>query len=188
MKRYVSCKVLSSYRLKILLCSIVLGLLFMVVFSGKSRVDLETVAVSQNEKFVACFKTGDGPKILCFFADGTLAFEYNVNSDISAGGYCTLWFEDEMLYVLFYRTDKIVCFSTDGTIQKILDSELEEYPVEFPSFIKKENKFIYHGNNLNVVYDKRSFFEYWILGADRYLTISPKDGDAVTVMSWGAAK
>lgn len=188
MKHYRFSLALSPYKVKILLCSTALVILIMIVFSGKSRVDLETVAVSPSEKLIACFKTGDGPQILCFFADGTLAFEYNVNPDISAGGHCTLWFEDEILYALFYRTDKVICFSTTGTILKILDNEFEEYPIEFPHFDKTGHKFIYYGSEFDVVYDRGSFLGYWLLGTNRCLTILPKNGKAIPIMTWKAQK
>lgn len=50
---------LSGRRLKVLLCYVVFGLLMVAFFSGKSRVDIESIAVSPNEQYVACFETGN---------------------------------------------------------------------------------------------------------------------------------
>ena len=78
-------KRLSGRKLKVLLCYVVFGLLIVAFFSGKSRVDIESIAVSPNEQYVACFETGNGHKIHCFHSDGSLAFTYNISADISSG-------------------------------------------------------------------------------------------------------
>ncbi len=173
-------------RLKELLCFVVLGLLLVLFFSGKSHIDLETIAVSPNEQYIACFETGDGDKIRCFYSDGSLAFDFDILPEISAGGYCTLWFEDDVLLVLFYRTDKVVSFSMDGAILKIADYAAEERPPEFPSFSKRGNQYIYDGDEIDVVYYRGSFLEYWLFGSERYLAITPKSGETKIVYAWKA--
>ena len=158
---------LSAHRLKILLFCVLLGLLLVAFISGKSRVDLESIAVSANEQYIACFETGNGHKIHCFRSDGSMAFTYNIPVDISSGGHCTLWFEDDTLCALFYRTDKIVYFTTSGTIQKISMDATEE---------------------ISVIYNKAGFLQYWLLGAERYLAVIPKTGEMNVVYSWTARK
>lgn len=179
---------LSGRRLKVLMYSVAFGLLIMFVFSGKSHVDLEAIAVSPNEQYIACFETGTGHKIRCFHSDGSLAFDYSILPDISAGGYCTLWFEDDVLCVLFYRTDKIIHFALDGTILNITDSTTKESPPAFPSFFQNGHKYIYAGREIEVVYDKGSFFGYWLFGVERYLAISPKNGETKIVYAWTATE
>ncbi len=177
---------LSGRRLKELLCYVVLGLLLMFFFSGKSHIDLETIAVSPNEQYIACFKTGNGHKIRCFHSDGSLAFDFDILPEISAGGYCTLWFEDDVLLVLFYRTDKVVSFSMDGAILEIVDYAAKERPPEFPSFSKRGNQYVYDGDEIDVVYYRGSFLGYWLFGSERYLAITPKSGETKIVYAWKA--
>ena len=105
-----------------LLCYFAIGLLIMAFSYGKRSIDLESIAVSFDEQYIACFETGNGNKIRCFNSDGYMTFVYDIPSDISAGGYCSLWFEEHILCARFYRTDKIVYFATDGNIQKISNS------------------------------------------------------------------
>lgn len=173
-------------RLIVLLCFVVFGLLMMSLFSGKSRIDLETIAVSPDEQYIACFETGRGHKIRCFCSDGSLAFDYEILPDVSGGGYCTLWFEDDVLCVLFYRTDKIAYFSMDGTILKITDHITEDRPPEFPSFVREGHQFVFAGNAIDVIYEKGSFFGYWFFGSDRYLAIKSHSGEMKVVYSWTA--
>lgn len=52
-------EILSKRRLKVLLISVAVGLLMMFVFSGKYRINLEAIAVSQDEQYIACFETGN---------------------------------------------------------------------------------------------------------------------------------
>lgn len=177
---------LTGRNLKILILSLVIGLLMMSIFNGKCRVDLQTVAVSSDEQYIACFETGKGFQINCYSADGSLAFHYDILPDISSGGFCTLWFEDDTLCALFYRTEKIVYFSPDGTIIKIADQNDMEAPPTFPSFFKERHRYVFDGNQIDVVYDKCTFLGYWLFGAERYLAITPKNGETKIVYSWTA--
>lgn len=177
---------LSGRRLKKLLCYVVFGLLMVAFFSGKSRVDIESIAVSPNEQYVACFETGNGYKIHCFHSDGSMAFTYNIPADISSGGHCTLWFEDDILCALFYRTDKILYFTLDGSILNIADNTAEESPPKFPSFSRRYHQYVFDGNEIDVVYDEGSFLGYWLFGSERYLVITLKSGETKIVYTWTA--
>lgn len=179
---------LTRRNLKKLILYCVIGLLLVSIFNGKCRVDLQTITVSPDEQYVACFETGRGPTIRCFHADGSLAFEYEVLPDISAGGYCTIWFEEDALCALFYRTDKVVHFAMDGTMLNISDGTDMEYPPNFPSFTKHRRKYIFDGSEIEVVYYKGTFVGYWLFGAERYLAITPKNGETVIVYSWTAGE
>lgn len=177
---------LSGRKLKKLMCYVVFGLLMVTFFSGKSRVGIESIAVSPNEQYIACFETGSGHKIHCFLSDGSMAFTYNIPVYISSGGHCTLWFEDDILCALFYRTDKILYFTLDGTILNIADSTAEESPPKFPSFSQRYRQYVFDGNEIDVVYEKGSFLGYWLLGSERYLGITYKSGETKIVFAWTA--
>lgn len=179
--------IVSKHAWKEVLFSAVLGLLMVFLFSGKCRVNLETIAVSPDEQYIACFETGRADnKIRCFHADGSLAFDYNIPANISSGGYCTLWFEDDVLCVLFYRTEKIVHFALDGTILKIVEHTTKERPPEYPSFSRKGCKYVFDGNEIDVVYNKETFFGYWFFGAERYLAITAANGETKIAYAWTA--
>lgn len=170
----------------VLLCSVILGLLIMGVFSGKSRRDIETIAVSSNEQYIAYYETGNGPKICCISADGTLVFCYDISVELSEGGNCTLWFDEGLLYALFYRSDKVACFSKNGTIMSVTDSWFENDPPVFPEFDRIHSQFVYTGEQINVTYNKQRFWDYWLLGKPRYLEITPNDGGTIVALSWTA--
>ena len=177
-------KRLSKRRLINLLCCIVFCLLIMFFFSGKSRVDIKAMTVSPNEQYIAFFETGNGHKIQCFHSDGSLMFKLDVLPEISGGGHCTLWFENDILCVLFYRPDKIAYFALDGTLLEIVDNENEEWPPEFPSFNYKGRQYLFDGKEIDVVYNKRRFLDYWLFGAERYLDIVPRNGESRRVYTW----
>jgi len=177
---------LSGRRLKMLQSYVMLGILMVAFFSGKSRVDIESIAVSPNEQYIACFETGNGHKIHCFQSDGSMAFTYNIPVDISSGGHCTLWFEDDILCALFYRTDKILYFTLDGSILNIADNTAEESPPKFPSFARRYHQYVFDGNEIDVVYDKGSFLGYWLFGSERYLAITLKSGEMKILYTWTA--
>ena len=177
---------LSGKKLILFLSCVVFGLLLTLLFNGKMNIDFETIAVSPDEEYVACFETGVSNKILCFNSDGSLRFDFDIPTDISSGGYCTLWFEDNILCALFYRTDKVVHFSTEGTILRIVDNTLSESPPEFLSFSKEGHQYVFTGNEISVVYEKRGLFDYWLFGAERYLAITNKDGNTNVVLVWTA--
>ncbi len=177
---------LSGRKLKKLLCYVVLGLLMVAVFSGKSRIDIESMAVSPNEQYIACFETGSGHKIHCFQADGSMAFTYNIPVDISSGGHCAVWFEDDILCALFYRTNKIVYFTLDGSILNIADNTAEASPLKFSSFSRRGHQYVFDGNEIDVVYEKGSFWGYWLFGEERYLAITLKSGEMKIVYTWTA--
>ena len=179
-------RILSKRTMIALLCSLTLGLAIMLLFSGKSRIDLEAIVVSPNEDYLACFETGRGHKILCFCSDGSLAFDYDIPSDVSGGGHCALWFDENVLCVFFYKTHKVVQFAMDGTILKTDYNTSKQYPPEFPSFIQKDHQYIYEGNKIEVVYTKGSFWEYWIIGSERSFVIITEEGDRKVIYSWTA--
>lgn len=179
-------RALSRRNLIVLLCSVVFGLLMMLSFSGKSRTDIETIAVSADEEYVACFETGREHRIRCFRADGTLVYDFSIPYDISAGGYCTLWFEDQMLCVLFYRTETVAYLSMNGTIIDLVDYTAEDRPPEFASFSRAGRQYIYSGDKIDVIYNKRGFLGYWFFGAERYLAITPKGETINITYTWTA--
>lgn len=179
---------LSGRRLKVVLYSAIFGLLMTLLCSGKPYLNLalKAMAVSPNEQYIACFEPSAEYRIRCFQADGSIAFTYNIPVDISAGGHCTLWFEDDVLCALFYRTEKVVQFALDGTILKILDNTTKERPLEFPSFSRKGHKYVFDGNEIDVIYDKGSFLGFWLFGAERSLTITHKNGETKVIYAWTA--
>ena len=177
---------LSSQNGKKILTAFVLGLIMTLLFSGKSRMDLESIAVSHDEQYVACFETGKGYKIHCFDSNGLMSFTYSIPVDISAGGHCTLWFEDDVVRALFYRTDKVVSFALDGSILDISNSTFKEYPPEYPMFIQKECQYFYDGEEIDVIYNRSNNLKYWFGNAERYLVIIHENGEIEKILFWTA--
>ena len=175
-----------KHRLRILLYSLVFGCFMFFLFSGKSRIDIETIAVSPDEQYIACFETGNGYKIRCFNKDGMVMFCYFIPADISAGGHCSLWFEDDCLCVQFYRTSKIAYFTMDGTILDLCDSANNEAPPKFASFSRKGSKYVYEGITLDIIYEKSSILGYWLFHSPRYLAITPQNAELKIVYIWFA--
>lgn len=170
-------------RIIILFITVVVGLITMLFFSGKSFTDIDAITVSSDEEYIAFFETGDEYKIHCFKNDGTLMFNYSITPELSAGGYCTMWFHSGILCVLFYRTNKIVYFSTEGRILSDVENITQEKPPTFSNFNKEGNRFIYKGDRINVIYDKQNFFEYWILNKERYISIV-RESNEIILKSW----
>lgn len=181
---------LLGYRLIMLILSVVLGLILTLLFSGKPylSLELEAIAVSPDEQYIACFEPSKEDRIYCFHADGSLGFEYTIPSEISAGGYCSLWFEDGILCALFYRTDKILSFALNGTILKISNGPHVDSLPKFPSFSIVGHKYVFDGNNIDVVYDKKSWGEYFCFNSERYLEITTSSGINNVVLSWTATE
>lgn len=177
---------LTRHKLKHLLFSLVLGLLIMCLLSGKSWRDIESLAVSPDEQYVAFFETDEGYKLRCYRVDGSQSFECDIPSELSAGGFCAVWFESDIVCALFYRTHKIARFSLDGSLLNISESNLEEYPPAFPDFEKKGAQYIYAGNHIDVIYNKRNVFAYWLFGAERLLTARSNNGESVVLLHWSA--
>lgn len=179
---------LSGRRLKVVLFSAIFGLLMVLLCSDKPYLSLalKAIAVSPDEQFIACFEPSAEYRICCFHTDGSMVFTYNIPVDISAGGHCALWFEDDVLCALFYRTDKIVYFTLSGSILNIADNTAEESPPEFPSFSKKGHQYVFDGNEIDVVYDEGSFLGYWLFGSERYLAITLNSGETKVVYAWTA--
>ena len=169
-----------------LLISLAVGLLLMCLLSGKSRRDIESLAVSSDEQYVAFFETGEGYKLRCYRVDGSQSFEYAIPSELSAGGFCVVWFESDTVCALFYRTNKVAHFSPDGTLLNIYESNWEEYPSAFPGFDKKGTQYIYEGNHIDIIYNKRNIFAYWLFGAERQLAVDSNNGEKTILLSWSA--
>ena len=157
----------SRRRLKMLLWYVALGTLITLLFSGKTSITLEAIAVSPDEQYIACFERNSKYRIQCFHSDGSLAFTYNILPEISAGGHCTLWFEDAALCALFYRTDKIVRFALDGTILDISKDATVDPPAKFPSFFCREHQLVFEGNEIDVV--DESLYVYSFVGDQELL-------------------
>ena len=172
----------------ILLLTLIVGLFCALLFSNKSNKDIETIAVSPDEKYIAYFETGDGHKIRCFQNDGTLAFDYYIPSEMSAGGYCTLWFDGNVLFVLFYRTDKVARFTMNGTTISIDDYTDQNYPPKFMFFSYSRNKYSYIGTRIDVVYDRQSFLGYWLLNRERCAMVVFKDGTRLVLDRWSSTE
>lgn len=173
-------------RIICLLCFLVLGMVIMCLFSEKSRIDIEEIAVSSDEQYLAFFETGEGYKIRCFHKDGIPAFVYDIPTELSAGGHCTLWFDDDTLFVLFDRTDKSVQLSMAGSVLGVFEeNEFANVP-QYSDFYWRKNEYIYQGKEINVIYNKGSFLDYWILGAERYLVVESSRGDKQIISSWSA--
>lgn len=178
----------SGRKFNLLLCYVAFGLLVTMLVSNKTNIALESIAVSQDERHIACFERGNGRKIRCFSSDGSLEFDFMIPSDISAGGHCTLWFEEDVLCALFYRTDLKVSLSVDGSILEIVEYSSEELPPEFDSFSRKGPQYIFDGSEIDVMYNNQTLFGYWILGEERYLAITPKSGETIIVCAWTAGE
>lgn len=172
-------------RLAILVFTVI-AVVLCFLFAGKSNSTIEAISVSPNGEYVACFEAVSKYQISYFRKDGTLAFEYEIPSDISAGGHCTLWFEDDCLCAFFYRTNKTVRFSNDGAILGITEKTDEHDREQFDGFSSAKHRLIYDGNEIRVTYEKRSFWGYWFGGKERYLSIMPCDGNEVIVYAWTA--
>jgi len=181
-------KKLTGHELKKLLCYIILGLIMSSFFYGKPylSVYMGSIAVSPNEQYIACYEASAERRILCLYADGSTVFTYNIPVDLSAGGNCSLWFEDDALCAFFYRTHKMVCFTSSGSIQSIVDSTVEKYPPKFPSFSRKGHQYVFDGDKINVVYDDGSFLGYLLFGSERSLAITPTGGETKMVFAWTA--
>ena len=178
-------KILMNRNLKLLLIYSAIGLLIICTLSGKSRREIQSISVSADEQYVGFFETGEGFKLRCYSVDGRQTFEYEIPSDLSAGGHCVVWFESDVLHALFYRTKKIASFLPDGTLINVSESKLDEYPPEFPGFYRKDTQLIYNGKNIEILYSKNSF-AYWLLGAERCLKVVFPDGQETTIVSWTA--
>lgn len=186
---FFNCKEESSgRRLKILLYCVLLGLIVILLCVGKPylSLSLEAIAVSPDEQYIACFEPGAEYRILCFRSDGSMVFTYNIPIDISAGGHCTLWFEGDILCVEFYRTDKVVYLTLNGSILNIAADTTEEDRPEFPSFSQMHNQYVFNGNEIDVVYREGNFLGYWLGGTRRYLAITPESGETKIVYAWTA--
>jgi len=157
-----------------------------LLFFGKNRVDIETITVSNDEAYIAFFETGKGHKIRCFQADGTQIFEFQITPDISAGGFCTLWFEKSELCAYFYRTDKIVHLNLEGQILEVIDRTTEEIPEQFSLFRKNGHRYTYDGSKIDVIYERANFWSYWFLGEKRYIAIINIEGKNNIVYAWSA--
>ena len=168
-----------------LLCYFLIGLLLMVLLSGKSNLEIKSIAVSQNEEFVACFSNIDGCNIRCFSTDGLLQFHYDIPLDISSGGNCALWFDGDILYARFYRSDLIVSFDMDGTVTDICHEIATTVTSEYPSFLQQGHRYVFEGQNLGIVYDTGGL-GYWLWGEKRYLKIAPLGEEPIVLMSWVA--
>ncbi len=179
-------KRLSSNERKILLISVVIGLVLDLLCSGKPFLSLsfEDIAVSNDEQYIACFEPLH--KIHCFRSDGSIAYTFDITPELSAGGKCTLWFDGDLLCVLFYRTDKIAYISSNGEVVDIVDNSSNDYSDEFHSFSKKGSKYVFNGNEVEVTYDKRNFLGYWLFGSERYLSVTPKGGETKIIYAWTA--
>ena len=174
--------------LKLLLICIIIGLLIMCLFSGKTRRDIESMAVSPNEQYIAFFETGEGYILRCYHIDGFQSFEYAIPAELSAGGHCVVWFEPDTLCALFYRTNKVARFSLDGTNVNFSKSDRDEYPPVFPGFSRKAAQYVYEGENIDVIYNRQSFLAYWLFNLDRELIVKSKNDKSVTLLSWSATE
>ena len=179
-------KLFHGRKLKNLLIYLVIGSLILCTLSGKSRRQIQSMAVSANEQFVAFFETGDGYKICCYCVDGVQAYEYLIPSELSAGGHCVVWYESDVLCTLFYRTDKVVRFSPDGEIISISESTLDEDPPKFPGFERKTAKLIYEGKQADIIYGNPFALSYWLFGSKRYVDVRYENGETKTLLSWTA--
>lgn len=184
--KYLLNRIIPPRRRLAILIFAVIAVMLCFLFAGKSNSTIEAISVSPSEEYVACFDAVSRYRIICFRADGTLAFEYEIPSDISAGGHCTLWFEDDCLCAFFYRTNKTVRFANDGAILDITEKTDEHERDKFDGFSSAKHKLIYDGNEIRVTYEKRSFWDYWFGGKERYLSIKSCDGNEVIVYAWTA--
>lgn len=180
-------KFFSRKRIALLLCSTMLGVLVMFLFSGKKRIELNAIAVSADEKYIACNESyehlGKGTrseKILCFCSDGSMVFSYQITPDMSGGGTCRLWFEENTLYVLFVRTDRIIQFTMSGEIVDTDCMLVEEKP-KYPSFYQNGRQYVFTGANITVTYEVSGLVDYWFFMGENRLTISNTYGNPHTV-------
>lgn len=176
----------SGTRLKVMILSVALCLIGILLFDGKTNIDLQAIAVSDDEQYVACYEDWKSGKIHCFHSDGSLAFSFQVTPEIRNGGPCLLWFENDVLCAFFSRTNKAVYFLLDGTILETANLTMAKSPTEFPGFAYADGRYTYWGSTIDVVYERRSFWEYWLWDKDRYLAIISPNGASRYVYSWTA--
>ncbi len=179
-------RVFPPKRRRAILIFAVIAVVFCFLFAGKSNSTIEAISVSPSEEYIACFDAVSQYRIICFRTDGTLAFEYEIPSDISAGGHCTLWFEDDRLCAFFYRTHKTVRFSNDGAILGVTENADEHERDQFDGFSAARHQLVYDGKQIKVTYEKRSFWGYWFGEQARYLSVTSLNGEKLVIYEWNA--
>lgn len=180
-------KALEKYRVKpvyfILLLAI--GFLIVLFFSGKSNVDINAIAISSDEEYIAFYETGRGHIIYCFDTSGSLMFQFIIPSSFDAGGHCSLWFDGDNLCAYFFRTKTTAYFSLDGSVVNTAENRIEPNPTKYPSFSRMNGQYVFKGAEIDVTYNKADV-SYWLLGKDRYLKITSKNGETRMQLSWDA--
>ena len=180
-------KRLGKYKVKLIYFIILLAIGFLIVLllSGKSNVNINAIAISSDEEYVAFFETGRGHIIYCYDTSGSLLFRFDVPSTFDAGGHCSLWFDSDNLCAYFYRTKITAYFSSDGSIANTIEKAMEQTPRKYPSFSRKNGQYVFKGADIDVTYNTAGA-SYWLLGKDRYLKITSKNGETRMLLSWNA--
>ena len=179
---------LSARKSKAVLLWLILGLFMVLLFCGKPFLSmaLEAAAISPDEQYIACFEPSSEYRIHCFRIDGSKMFTYNVPVNISAGGNCSLWFEEDLLFAFFYRTNKVVQITLNGSIRSVIENVEERSRPEFPNFTRRNNQYVFSGDEITVIYDEKSFWQYCFLNEERYLKIVSKNGEQKIICAWTA--
>ena len=182
-------KTLDKYRVKpmYLILLLAIGFLSVLLFSGKSNVDINAIAVSPDEEYVAFFETGRGHIIYCYDTAGSLMFRFDIPSTFDAGGHCSLWFDGDNLCAYFFRTKITAYLSMDGSVVNTTENAIEQNPIKYPSFSQINGQYVFKGEEIDVTYNKASV-SFWFFGKDRYLKITSKSGDTQMLLSWNAKK
>ncbi len=180
-------KRLGKYKVKLIyfIMLLAIGFLIVLLLSGKSNENINAIAISSDEEYVAFFKTGRGHIIYCYDTRGSLMFQFNIPSAFDAGGHCSLWFDSDNLCAYFFRTKITAYFSLDGSVVNTIENTMEQNPTKYPSFSRKNGQYVFKGAEIDVTYNTAGV-SYWLLGKDRYLKITSKNGETRMLLSWDA--
>ena len=170
-------------KVKSLLIFVMIGLIITPLLTSYDNQGLVSIAISEDGSMCAYVTDGDYmPSALCVSeSNGTLLFKHVFSSEETGGGDVIVWFVEEKIYVYALRSDMLMMFSKDGTIEsteKIIDYD---YPDYYKGFKKGFSTYSCKTKNGEYRYTNVDIFNSFVLRRSRELIFVDNQGNTFII-------
>lgn len=146
---------------------------------------IESIAVSDDEQFIAYIQDGPGVLLICQKPNGETVFTYDLTEQSNGATY--VWFENDTVCALIFRDKAVLRFSLQGELlNKVKNEENKEAFPGFEGFFNSHKT--YSGECFTLEYDGATFIGFRMFDAERTLKAFFPNGDEVVLWhanAWG---
>lgn len=153
--------------------------IFLVFFLGYPSGEIASACVDNATGNLAFFIPGIYPEVWVYDNTGNFIYRKVFESNGKVG---RVWYEDQILHIVFDNTKKIIKLSPEGVIlDETSCSDLSEHPAWSQEWKKRGNRYIIVWNDVTYMYDYSNYFSLRFGNARRTISVTKQTGEKLII-------